>query len=229
MKKLLLTVALLLLLTALTACSSSAHKHNYAIDRETPATCTENGSVVYKCEDCEQIYTKSIPAGHEWEVGDCTTAKTCKKCNTVSGEAPGHTYENGICIRCKGELALDLTLPSATEDAPLIINNRKSNGDIRSTYQITNIEYELSGTSSKDITVTIILEGKITDDEYDGSRYSVGKIPFKICDENGVVVFSNVKDTMMLVEGEKFKNLKIALTGFNSEQKYTLTFFDYYS
>ena len=230
MKKILLTAVLLVLFIALTACSSSEHRHDYAVASEIPATCTENGSIIYQCTGCEHTYTKNIPAGHNWQASDCTVAKTCSKCKATEGEAPGHTYENNVCVRCKSKIALDITLPTASAEAPLLIHNRKNNSDIRSTYEITDIKYELSGTSSKDVTVTIILEGSKTKDaDYGDKRYSVGKIAYKICDEDGVVVFSNTKDTMMLVEGEKFKNLKIALTGFNSEQKYVLTFFDYYS
>ena len=228
MKKLLLFTVCVILVLAFTACSSSNHKHDYAVESETAATCTEAGSVNYKCA-CEHVYTKTIPAGHDWQAGTCTTSKTCKRCGEVGAEAPGHSYENGVCTSCREALTLDLNLPTASADQPLLIHNKK--GDvIHSTYKITNIRDELSGTSSKDVTVTIILEGEKTfDKDYGNKRYSVGRIAYKICDEEGFVIFSNTKDTMMLVEGEKFKNLKIALTGFNTEQKYTLTFFDYYS
>ena len=38
--------------------------------------------------------------GHDWEEGDCTTPKTCNRCQ-ATGEAPGHKYENGICNACQ--------------------------------------------------------------------------------------------------------------------------------
>ena len=229
MKKILLTVTVLLLFLALTACSSSNHKHEYVIDSETAVTCTEAGSVTYKCSECGHIYTKTINAGHSWKTGSCTSPKTCERCGETEGEAPGHTYENNVCTRCKDVLALDLEIPTPSAEEPLIINNKKGE-IIHSTYKITDIRCELSATSSTDITVTIILEGEKTfDKDYGKSRYSVGRIAYQIRDEEGYVIFSNTKDTMMLVEGDKFKNLKISLTGFNSEQKYTLTFMDYYS
>lgn len=225
MKKLLLTVAFIIIVIALTACSSSEHKHDYVVESEIPATCTENGSLTYKCNNCEKTYTKTLAAGHDWQAGDCITPKTCRKCNTTNGEAPGHTYENNVCIRCKEELSLNIIIPTASPEAPLEITNLKDNGDIRSKFEITSVEYKLAATSSDDITLTVILEGKKTSDAiYGDKRSSVGKIAFKICDEEGAVIFSNVKDTMMLCEGESFKNLKISLSGFNSEQKYELVF-----
>lgn len=231
MRKIILTVALLVFVVMLTACSSSSHTHDYELSDTDPVTCTVAGAEYYKCKSCESTYTKVIPAGHDWQASTCTTAKTCNRCHETDGDAPGHTYENGICTICRAALSLNLTVPTASAGQPLIIHNKKNNGeDIRSTYKITNIKCEYSGTSSKDITVTIILEGEKTEDtDYGKDRYSIGRINFRILDEDGYVVFTNTKDTMMLVKGEKFKNLKIALTGFNSEQKYTLEFFDYYS
>lgn len=43
---------------------------------------------------------ETVPAficHHEWEAADCTTAKTCGKCDSVEGEALGHTWTDADC------------------------------------------------------------------------------------------------------------------------------------
>ena len=230
MKKILSILALLALLFSFTSCSSSPHKHTY--DAGTVAkevTCEEAGAITYACTECTHVYTKTISAGHIWSDGDCTSAKTCERCNITSGEPLGHEYENNVCVKCNHELTINLTVPQASAQTPLVVYNNKGR-DSQSTYEITNISYTVSGTTDDSVTVTITLEGIKTEDKaYHASRNVVGKIAYKIYDQDGFVIFSSTKDTMMLKEGDKFKNLKISLSGFNAEQKYTLEFFDYYS
>lgn len=229
MKKIILFVTLLTLILVTTACSSG-HKHTYDDGEVTKeVTCTESGTILYSCTECPFVYTKTVESGHVWKAGDCTSPKTCERCGCEDGEAPGHVYENNVCTTCKNKLNVELELPEASEDAPVIIHNKKGN-DIQSTYKITNISYTFSGTTDDNVTVTIVLEGEKTDDAlYGTSRNVAGKIAYKIYDSEGFVIFSSTKDTMMLKEGDKFKNLKISLSGFNAEQKYTFEFFDYYS
>ena len=37
---------------------------------------------------------------HNWQSATCTEAKTCSKCGETSGNALGHSYENGKCKNC---------------------------------------------------------------------------------------------------------------------------------
>ena len=226
MKKLSILVFLLALTLILCSCSPSSHKHEYDEGTVTKeVTCTTAGTIEYKCKTCEHVYTKTVEAGHKWTVGTCSEAKTCTRCNETVGEAPGHTYENNICTKCQKELNLELTF---ADEIPLTIKNYK--GDtLSSTFEITDISYTVSGASDTSVTVTIILNGEKTQDIYGTSRNTTGKIAYKIYDEEGFVIFSSTKDTVMLVEGDKFKDLKISLSGFNAEQKYTLELLDYYS
>ena len=228
MKKIFLLVISIILALTLCACSSSSHKHDYIEKSKTEPTCSDDGSITYECkdEDCKHEYTKKLPAGHVWQPSTCTSPKTCTRCKVTEGEAVGHTYENNVCTVCEHEIALDLKLPESSEEKPLVIKNIK--GSAEAIYSITEIEYSVSGSSDENVTVVITLCGEKTADAINGKELNaIGKIAYKIYDEEGYVIFSSTKDTMMLVEGDKFKNLKISLSGFNAEQKYTLEFFDY--
>lgn len=45
---------------------------------QTPATCTEAGSILYSCRECSATTTKEIAAtGHSWDDGVVTTVPTC--------------------------------------------------------------------------------------------------------------------------------------------------------
>ena len=47
-------------------------EHNYEITSETPASCTEDGSVTYTCAQCGESYTEAVPAtGHSYVEGKC--------------------------------------------------------------------------------------------------------------------------------------------------------------
>ncbi len=228
MKKLSLLIVSILLVLTLCACSSSSHKHDYIETNKIEPTCSVEGSITYECkdEDCKHIYTKTLAAGHVWQASTCTSPKTCSRCNLTEGETVGHTYENNVCTVCKHEISLQLKLPEASNEEPFIIKNFKDSKEAE--YSITEIEYSVSGSSDDNVTVVITLCGEKTFDGINGKNLNaIGKIAYKICDEDGYVIFSSTKDTMMLVEGDKFKNLKISLSGFNAEQKYTLEFFDY--
>ncbi|MCM1190388.1 MAG: hypothetical protein NC541_13975 [bacterium] len=42
--------------------------HHYLVTEQTPPSCTEEGSVTYRCEDCQDTYTQTLPAtGHDAE------------------------------------------------------------------------------------------------------------------------------------------------------------------
>lgn len=91
--------------------------HDHTTRTETPATCTEDGSVTVICDDCDEVLsTETLPAtGHSTVVKNAKDA-TCtepgytgdKDC-TVCGEtvktgevipAAGHSYKDGKCTVC---------------------------------------------------------------------------------------------------------------------------------
>lgn len=99
----------------------AAHEHRYAESGRQPATCTAPGWVEYACTVCGSTYRDTLdPLGHAFHdkaSAVCAQAATCTepaqyfvqcdRCDAVSdaltvtvGEALGHAYENGVCIRC---------------------------------------------------------------------------------------------------------------------------------
>ena len=88
--------------------------HDHTTRTETPATCTEDGSVTVICDDCDEVLsTETLPAtGHSTVVKNAKDA-TCTepgytgdKVCTVCGEtgevipAADHSYKDGKCTVC---------------------------------------------------------------------------------------------------------------------------------
>lgn len=91
--------------------------HDHTTRTETPATCTEDGSVTVICDDCgEVLSTETLPAtGHSTVVKNAKDAtctepgytgdKVCTVCGETAktGEvipAAGHSYKDGKCTVC---------------------------------------------------------------------------------------------------------------------------------
>lgn len=91
--------------------------HDHTTCTETPATCTEDGSVTVICDDCgEVLSTETLPAtGHSTVVKNAKDAtctepgytgdKVCTVCGETvkTGEvipAAGHSYKDGKCTVC---------------------------------------------------------------------------------------------------------------------------------
>ena len=97
-----------------------SHTHKWEEDNDVPkkaATCTENGSITYKCSKCGETKEDIIPmTGHNFvkdpngsiEAGCETDGKDhykCSKCGETKDEtrdALGHQFDEqtGICSRC---------------------------------------------------------------------------------------------------------------------------------
>lgn len=91
--------------------------HDHTTRTETPATCTEDGSVTVICDDCDEVLsTETLPAtGHSTVVKNAKDAtctepgytgdKVCTVCGETvkTGEvipATGHSYKDGKCTVC---------------------------------------------------------------------------------------------------------------------------------
>lgn len=64
------------------------------------------------CTKCEK--TEGEALGHTWAEADCTTPKTCTVCAATEGEALGHTWAEADCATPK-----TCTVCAATEGEPL--------------------------------------------------------------------------------------------------------------
>ena len=66
----------------------------------TAATCTEKGEESRTCA-CGETEKREVEAtGHTWTGDGCTKPQTCAACGTAESVVPGHSYEDGICVRC---------------------------------------------------------------------------------------------------------------------------------
>lgn len=91
--------------------------HDHTTRTETPATCTEDGSVTVICDDCDEVLsTETLPAtGHSTVMKNAKDAtctepgytgdKVCTVCGETgeTGEvipAAGHSYKDGKCTVC---------------------------------------------------------------------------------------------------------------------------------
>lgn len=75
-------------------------RHEYS-RLEQAASCTAEGSFTYTCNKCGDAYTETVGAkGHVFADTTCEKPKTCHVCNATDGEALGHSYADGKCIRC---------------------------------------------------------------------------------------------------------------------------------
>jgi hypothetical protein len=96
--------------------------HNWKHTITVTATCTTDGEVSRSCADCDAKEVQPIPAGHSWDEGIETKAPTCTEegvshhictvcgCEEDVGINPlGHSYVNGICIRCGSSFIDNIT------------------------------------------------------------------------------------------------------------------------
>lgn len=71
------------------------HTHDFSVlVSETKATCTENGSITYKCSGCDQTTTESVAAlGHSWD------GATCSRCGAENPDyKPAHTHDFSVLV-----------------------------------------------------------------------------------------------------------------------------------
>ena len=95
-----------------------AEGHSNSSDEWTSskeATCTEDGTLIYKCEFCDFYLSKTVAKlGHDLSEADCVNAPKCSRCNYSEGSSLGHKWVDATCTadqycsRCeaKGEAKL---------------------------------------------------------------------------------------------------------------------------
>ena len=86
------------------SCTKNDHRHEYVENSETRATCTQDGSVTYKCDKCGEEYIETIEA---------------------TGHTPGPeatTTSPQVCLVCGAVLHEKLPLAPVISAAPLAVN-----------------------------------------------------------------------------------------------------------
>ncbi len=84
------------------ACDLSvAPAHQYTAWVVTkPSSCTEDGVAHSGCYNCDEKFTKILPAsGHVVNYPSCTSNGECLFCGATA-EPKGHQYINGVCTEC---------------------------------------------------------------------------------------------------------------------------------
>lgn len=99
--------------------------HAFVLSNQTAPTCTKSGSLTYICSKCADTYTEELAAtGHSYTAATCNEPKTCRSCKMTDGTALGHSYSNGVCVRCgKAD-------PSASKDVTCSVTIRSDKGKV---------------------------------------------------------------------------------------------------
>ena len=153
-RRLLLLLLLLLFVLPGVAAAQSAHEHNFVLETETPATCTEDGARVSRCA-CGESKTEILPAlGHAysstWTVDREPTchepgqkSRHCQRCEAVTDlltiKKTNHTftittveptcttpgYRHLVCTICGDEMT-DSIVPALGHDPDLWVIEREA-------------------------------------------------------------------------------------------------------
>lgn len=131
----------------------------------------------------------------------------------------GKQYTQDSINGCDGLPQLQTTLN--TPSLPKTIYNKSYSGTTNQMLKVTDITYEVSGT-----TMYIYFSGEKTFDS-EGDNYSrIFKIGFKLYDSNGYVVDSGTIYVTALAVGDKFANTKEYIYGITLGENYTLELID---
>ena len=135
-----------------------AHVHSMELTAAKEATCTEGGNnAYYHCSGCDKYFkdeagtqettvkAETIPAGHNWNDGEVTTAATCTTdgvmtytclaCDETRTEiipATGHNFVDDVCLVCGEKFyteGLEYTL-SSDETYYIVTGIGTASGDI---------------------------------------------------------------------------------------------------
>ena len=87
--------SIVFLLIFLSGCEMGKHEHKWIEDSRVDPTCTVNGKIIYKCEECGEVKEEKVDAlGHHYveEVTDATclkdgkTVMKCDRCGDIASE-----------------------------------------------------------------------------------------------------------------------------------------------
>ena len=195
--------------------------HNEVIDYGYNATCTETGLTNGKhCSSCGLILEKreTVPAtGHtygEWVQSiapTCTrkgeeksTCNNCRDFKTREIEALGHSYSNGVCIRCKEVVEVDMlqrvSAPDGNENCFYI----HQSSSYHSRWGVCWKAKNLSGKTIKYVKFTIEYYNKVYDVVYKTTYKITGPIA------PGEMIVSDTWDTGALNFSLAYRGIKLS-------------------
>ena len=190
----------------------SASGHTFSAWNTTKeATCTVNGLKERTCY-CGEKETETIIASHTWKDATCIEAKNCSKCGLTDGSALGHTCSIGTCTRCSATIYPTVNLPST----PLTVWFYD-----KCSMKITELSYEFDSSGN----LIISFSGEKTYGE-NGSEIA---LRYKVLDEDGYVLYTDMWAKSGYNTGDKFKNitLKVSSSNLNGTSEYTIVISGY--
>ncbi len=225
MKKL-LSLLLFVSLFSFSSCSSeSEHIHNYSEWETTKnATCTDDGEASRFCS-CGDTQIKNIASkGHDWKNATCESAKTCKVCKIIEGEALGHYYIGLECVRCGNENQPNVSVE--IECPETLAYYYGYSGENQSKCTITNISYQFNNANigfSLDITYDITKTYDV-----DGA-FGNTPIRFKyiLYGSDGSIAVSGDDFDYNIVVGQKKSGQTISLKLSSIDSSYRIVFMNY--
>jgi hypothetical protein len=163
---------------------------------------------------------------HKWVEATCEMPKLCEKCGETEGEALGHSSAVGRCTRCGQTVAPTVHLPSLLTECGVI-----GHDGFITKMTVTSIEYtfEARELTGRGFELVFTVAGEKTYDREGAEGRGYVTLVWKLLDDEGYVVCSNLLSVFDFSVGEKFKNQKIRYTAYDIEpsSSYTLVFENY--
>ncbi len=212
-KYLLISLLIAISLIILVSCK---HEHEFESWTTTKAaTCTENGTQEGICEKCGEKDVQEIPASHIWEKGvECGAEQRCTRCDATRTNPAKHilNYSTNTCKNCN-KPKVSIKFP----ELPLTVHRYDSNGNIKETFDVTSLEYELTANG-----VTIFWGGEKVAGANNNTVSTETYIYFKLYDADSYVIESGFSNTPSIGAGEKVRNQSFVLTKIRDWEEYSL-------
>lgn len=135
---------------------------------------------------CAMLLT-GCQCSHEWTAADCTTPKTCTKCQETEGEALGHTWQEASCSAPK-----TCTACALTEGEPLAHTWQEANYQQSETCTVcaaTEGEPLTASFEEMGIVIDITGPGGSCDFAADGKNFTMTVKEYQTMDAQGILDF----------------------------------------
>lgn len=135
---------------------------------------------------CAMLLT-GCQCSHEWTAADCTTPKTCAKCQETEGEALGHTWQEASCSTPK-----TCTACALTEGEPLAHTWQEANYQQSKTCTVcaaTEGEPLSASFEEMGVVIDITEPGGSCDFAADGKSFTMTVKEYQTMDAQGILAF----------------------------------------
>ena len=209
-------VLILTLLLCITSCGSNAD--NSTSNNSTSSSLNGQTNETDQSEHTDQV----VPCDHSWIDANCTSPKTCSKCEEREGVALGHTTDSGVCSRCgenfsaweMGEYTDEFNQPSGkkyivVDSYGTFSNSATTNSKLLAAVQIDKDDVRImlweygshlvKGTFDYENYNVSILDENGTKHSFTGTIYKSGtRIRFDSDDENKIIALLRNNSTLKI-------------------------------